>query len=43
MMETPTAMFRNLCKEIETEFIGVKLDSEEKGREYQRKINNIEL
>ena len=43
MIETPAAMFRNLCKEIETEFIGAKLDSEEKAREWQRKINNIEL
>jgi len=41
-MERPTAMFRNLCKEIETEFIIAKLDSEEKAREWQRKIN-IEL
>ena len=29
-METPVAMFRSLCKEIETEFIGTKVDSEEK-------------
>ena len=36
-------MFRTLCKEIETEFIGAKLDSEEKTREWQRKINNIKL
>ena len=43
VMETANAMFRNLCKEIETEFIGAKLDSEEKAREWQRKINNIEL
>ena len=42
-METPAAMFRNLCKEIEIEFIETKLDSEEKAREWQRKINNIEL
>ena len=42
-MERLAAMFRNLCKEIETEFIGAKLDSEEKAREWQRKINNIEL
>ena len=34
IMETPAAMFRNLCKEIETEFIGAKLDSEEKAREW---------
>ena len=43
MMETPAAMFRNLCKEIETEFVGAKFDSEEKERERWRKINNIEL
>ena len=42
-MEIPAAMFRSLCKEIETEFIGTKVDSEEKAREWQRKINNIEL
>ena len=42
-METPSTMFRRLCKEIEIEFIGAKLDSEEKVREWQRKINNIEL
>jgi len=29
-METPTAMFRSLCKEIGTEFIRAKIDSEEK-------------
>ena len=43
MMETPEAMFKNLCKEIEIEFFGSKLDSEEKTREWQRKINNIEI
>ena len=43
MMEAPTAMFKNLCKEIETEFIGAKLNLEEKLRQWQRKINNIEL
>ena len=42
-METLAAMFRSLCKEIEIEFIGAKIDSEEKAREWQRKINNIEL
>ena len=42
-METPAALFRNLCKEIEIEFIGAKIYSEEKAREWQRKINNIEL
>ena len=42
-METPAVMFKNLCKDIETEFIGPKLDLEEKVREWQRKVNNIEL
>ena len=42
-MEAPAAMFKNLCKEIEIKFIGAKIDSEEKAREWQRKINNIEL
>jgi len=41
IMESPEAMFRKLCKKIEIEFIGSKLDSEEKSREWQRKINNI--
>ena len=36
-------MLRSLCKEIETEFIGAILNSEEKVREWQREINNIEL
>jgi len=36
-------MFKNLCKEIETKFIGAKLDSKEKAREWRRKINNKEL
>jgi len=36
-METPAAIFRNLWKEIETEFIGAKLDYEGKVRECQRK------
>ena len=39
-MEIPAAMFKNLCKKIEIEF---KLDSKEKAREWQRKINNIKL
>ena len=43
MIETPAVMFKNLCQEIETEFIGAKLDSEERARQWQRKINNIEL
>ena len=42
-MEIPAAMFKNPYKEIENEFIGAKLDSEEKVREWRRKINNIEL
>jgi len=33
IMETPEAMFKRLCKEIEIEFISSKLDSEEKIRE----------
>ena len=43
MIEKSAAMFKNLCKEIKTEFIRAKLDSEEKTREWSRKINNIEL
>ena len=43
MMETLAVMFKHLCKKIETEFIRAKLHSEEKVREWQRKINNIEL
>ena len=43
MMKTAVAMFKNLCKEIEAEFVGTKLDSEENIREWQRKINNIRL
>ena len=43
LMETSDAMFKNLCGEIEIEFSGVKLDSEEKAREWQRKFNNTEL
>jgi len=41
MMETPAIIFKNLCKQIEIEFIGAKLNSEKKAREWQRKINNI--
>jgi len=37
MIKTPAGMFRSMCKEIETEFIGAKIDSEEKAREWQRK------
>ena len=43
MIETPEAMFKKLCKEIKIEFISSKLDSEEKIREWQRKINNLEI
>jgi len=43
VMETPAAMFKNLCKEIEIEFIEPKLDAEVNARGWQRKINNIEL
>jgi len=41
MTETPAAMFKKLCKEIKTEFIGAKLDFEEKARKWQRTINDI--
>ena len=37
MMETPAAMFRNLCKEIKTEFIRAKLDFEEKRKRVAKK------
>ena len=40
MMETPAATLKNLCKEIEIEFIRAKLDYDEKARKWQRKINN---
>ena len=36
-MEIVAAIFKNLSKEIETEFIGAKLDFAEKVRECQRK------
>ena len=39
MMETLFAILKNLCKKIKTEFIRAKLDSKEKEREWQRKIN----
>ena len=42
-MKIPAAMFKNLCKELKIEFIGAKLDSEEKAIEQQRNIDNIEL
>ena len=31
-METPEAMFKKLCKEIKIEFIGSKLNFEEKNQ-----------
>ena len=34
MMKIPVVMVKNLCKKIETEFIGAKLDSKEKAREW---------
>jgi len=34
MIEIPAAMFKNLCKEIETEFIEATLDSKEKTKEW---------
>jgi len=43
MMEILAAMFKNLCEKIGTEFIETKLDSKEKVKERQRKINNIKL
>jgi len=42
-MKTLEAMFKKLCKETQIEFIGAQLDSEEKAREWQRKINNIDI
>ena len=42
-MGTPAVMFKKLCKKIKTEFIGAKFDFEEKAKEWQRKITNIEL
>lgn len=43
MMETQVVVLTKLCKEIEIEFIIDKTDSEEKVREWQRKINSKEL
>ena len=37
MMETSATMFRNLCKETETEFIGVKLDFKGKSKRMAKK------
>jgi len=34
IMETPCAMFKKICKEIDIQFIGAKLDYEEKTREW---------
>ena len=36
-------MFKKLCKDIKIEFIDAKVNSEEKTRECQRKINNTEI
>jgi len=43
MMKTLGVVFKKLCKEIKIEFIDAKPNSEEKAREWQRKINNIEI
>ena len=37
MMETLVTMFKNLCKETETEFIKAKLDFEEKNKTMTKK------
>ena len=37
IMDTPETMFKKLCKKIKIEFIGSKLDSEEKTRECREK------
>jgi len=36
-METPAAMFKNLYKEIKSEFIRDKFDSEEKNKRMTKK------
>jgi len=36
-VETPDAMFKKLCKEIEIEFIDAKLDYEEKNHRMAEK------
>jgi len=38
-MDTSSAMLKKLCEEIEIKFIGAKLNSKEKTKEWQRKIN----
>ena len=38
VIETPAAIFRSLCKEFETEFIGAKVDSEEKHENGKEKL-----
>ena len=43
MIETPAIMLKNLCEEIETEFIRAKLDFKEKVREWRSKTNKIEF
>ena len=42
-MKTSAILFKQLYKKIKTEFIGAKLDYEEKAREQKKKINNIEF
>ena len=42
-MESPDAMFKKLCKEIKTEFIGAKFNFRKIVREWKKEINNIEL
>ena len=37
MMKILAAMFKNLCQEIETEFIGARLDFEEKNKRIAKK------
>ena len=37
MIEIPSAIFKNWCKEIKTEFIGAKLDSKEKNKRMAKK------
>ena len=36
-MEIPTAIFKKLCKEIKAQFIGAKLDFEEKNQRMAKK------
>ncbi|XP_021733293.1 uncharacterized protein LOC110700113 [Chenopodium quinoa] len=41
--ESPTRMFRQLCRYIELEFIGLRADPNEKQMEYQRKLSNLSI